>query len=121
MGLDNEDIKQLIAILQRGLTNNEDSTDLQKKPIKQKSEPKSKKKDAPKRENVFDSMPEKRMHQEDIEIDKKLHKHAPTPRRDAFKALQLSCRICGRTEAVDPAIIESADRYKCNKCASSAG
>lgn len=124
MALDNDDIKQLIAILQKGLTNDtpEDTTD---KPVRKKTRTKSKQKtvkaDKPIRVNMFDKMPESRMHKEDVQIDKKLIKSPPTPRRDAFKPLKIACRVCGKTEAVDPSIIESVDRYKCNKCAISAG
>lgn len=123
MGLNNDDIKQLIAILQRGLTQDETdpdhvTTEKKTKARKKSAETKPKK---PVRINMFDQMAESRMHKEDVAIDKKLNKSPPTPRRDEFKPLKLVCRVCGKTDAVDPSIIESADRYKCNKCAISAG
>ena len=122
MGLDNEDIKQLIAILQRGLVD-DNADDAPPTPKKTKGRPKdtATKQEKPKRINKFDQMAESRMHKEDVAIDKKLNRTAPTPRRDPFKPLSVSCRVCGRTETVDPSMIEGIDRYKCNKCASSAG
>jgi hypothetical protein len=66
-------------------------------------------------------MPERNMHKSDTKIDKKLNKYPPTPRNRPFKAIDVVCRICGKKESVNPKIIpESADRYKCNKCSSSA-
>lgn len=127
MGLDNEDIKQLIAILQRGLTDDshqEDSPAPKKtKSVKQtvKKTKKEKTQTKTSRVNIFDNMPESRMHKEDVQIDKKLNRVGPTPRRDAFRPLNVVCRVCGQTETVDPSIIESTDRYKCNKCSISAG
>jgi hypothetical protein len=126
MGLNNEDIKQLIAILQRGLSSDDVDNEQQTEVVKPSTKPRAKaktttKKDSPKHVNMFDKMPESRMHKEDVEIDKKLTRSAPTPRRDAFKPLKIACRVCGKTESIDPSIIDSADRYKCNKCAISAG
>lgn len=122
MGLNNDDIKQLIAILQRGLIDEAGESEPEK-PTKRTrvTKPKEAKKDKPRRVNMFDQMPEYKMHKEDVEIDRKLIKSPPTPRRDEFKPLKIACRVCGKTEAVDPSMIESVDRYKCNKCAISAG
>jgi hypothetical protein len=120
MGLDNDDIKQLIAILQRGLS--EDTKE--EAPKKSKTTKKVKtasNNQKPVRPNRFDTMPEKQLHKDDILIDQKLIKNPPTPRREAFVPLQMVCRVCGKTEAVNPSMIESADRFKCNKCAISAG
>lgn len=122
MGLNNDDIKQLIAILQRGLVDEVEESEPEKPTKRARAvKPKEAKKDKPKRINMFDQMPEYRMHKEDVEIDRKLIKSPPTPRRDEFKPLKIACRVCGKTEAVDPSMIESVDRYKCNKCAISAG
>jgi hypothetical protein len=124
MGLNNEDIKQLIAILQRGLSSDDVANEQEPEVVKPRAKPRAKtttKKDSPRRVNIFDQMPESRMHKEDVQIDKKLTRSAPTPRRDAFKPLKIACRVCGKTETIDPSIIESVDRYKCNKCAISAG
>lgn len=128
MPLDNDDIKQLIAILQRGLTQNDSDTEEEEdRPVKKTRAKKTpsrgaKKKAAkPKRVNMFDQMAESRMHKEDVVIDKKIRRGTPTLRRDTFKPLRVSCRVCGRTEEIDPSIIEGIDRYKCNKCAISPG
>lgn len=116
MGLDNDDIKALIAILQKGLES--DGTP-SKKTNKSKPKQKTKKES---RVNRFESMPENSMHKEDVAIDKKLTQSlSPTPRRDSFVPISAVCRVCHRTEMVDPSIIESIDRYKCNKCSISAG
>lgn len=118
MGLDNDDIKQLIAILQRGLENDnsDDIEEIQTKPKKKTS-----KKTTKKSKNLFDSMSESRMHKEDIEIDKKLRVSPPTERSRSYKPVEVRCRVCGKTEVIDPSLVESIERYKCNKCSSSAG
>jgi hypothetical protein len=124
MALDNDDIKQLIAILQRGLVEDqENSTDDTTKFDKQSfSKPKSKKRtketDA---KNLFEKMSEFKMHKDDIEIDKKLSKHPPTQRSRNFSAVDVKCRVCGREEKMNPILVESRERYKCNKCARSSG
>jgi SUMO ligase MMS21 Smc5/6 complex component len=72
--------------------------------------------------NKFVDMPEKNMHKEDIEIDKKLKIQPPVPRTRKFIAVDVTCRVCGKKEKVSPALLtEGATRYKCNKCCSSAG
>jgi hypothetical protein len=71
--------------------------------------------------NKFSDMPEKEMHKADTKIDKKLNKYPPTPRNRPFNTVDVVCRTCGKKESVNPKIIpESIDRYKCNKCSSSA-
>jgi hypothetical protein len=118
MGLDNEDIKQLIAILQRGLEKDSDE-DIETVEIKPKK--KAAKKPIKKSNNLFDSMSEFRMHKDDVEIDKMLRTHPPTERSRSYRSIDAKCRVCGRTETVNASLIESVERYKCNKCASSAG
>lgn len=120
MGLDNEDIKQLIAILQKGLTNDDtDDVEDEKPKTSKKSISTSKKK--PKHKNLFESMPEKRMHSEDSVIDKKLWKAPPTERSRSYKAINVQCRVCGKQEKLSPALIESVERYKCNRCSTTPG
>lgn len=129
MGLSNEDIQQLIAILQKGLTNNtskkknkatkteeldeEENTSVMKtKSVKIKGNTK----------NKFLSMGVKDLHKEDIEIDKMLRQSPPTPRTRQFKPVKVTCRSCGKKESVSPSLLhDSAERYKCNKCSGSAG
>lgn len=119
MGLDNDDIKQLIAILQRGLDNNDD--DDNEEEIIEKPVAKKKTKTTKKNKNLFEQMPEKTMHKDDIAIDRKLQKLPPTQRARNFKQLTVKCRVCGREEKINPVLVESTERYKCNKCSTSAG
>jgi hypothetical protein len=116
--LEPEQIKQLIGILQTLIpsSDKEVNTTSKKEPKKKAVKPKVKK-----NTNKFDNMPEMHLHKEDIEIDRKLNRFSPTPRRGEFKPLKVVCRVCGKSEMVDPSIIESPDRYKCNKCAIAAG
>lgn len=71
--------------------------------------------------NKFDTMPEARMHKEDTAIDKKLIVSPPTQRNRSYQPVKARCRVCGRVESVNPSLVDSADRYKCNRCSASAG
>jgi hypothetical protein len=72
--------------------------------------------------NKFDDMPERRMHKEDVEVDKKLATQPPVPRARKFNLIKVSCRVCGKKEEVNPVLItDSLDRYKCNRCSGTAG
>jgi hypothetical protein len=118
MALNNDDIKQLIAILQKGLET-EDNQQVEDKP-----KPKPRKKRAIKTKtnnNKFENMPEFSMFKQDTEIDKKLNVMPPTERTRQYKPVQVKCRSCGKEEKVNPSLVESKERYKCNKCSSSAG
>ena len=128
MGLDKNDIKALIAILQKGLVDeNEEDTDIDtleevvaKPKTKAKKNPVSK--TTKKRfNNKFDNMPEVNMFKEDVEIDRKLQKFPPTPRTRKFAPIKVQCRVCGKKDKVPPTLVESIDRYKCNRCATGAG
>lgn len=114
MGLDNEDIKQLIAILRKGL----EEEDIEDTPRNNKKKRTS---SSEEKDNLFENMPESRMHKDDVEIDKKLNRLPPTQRSRSFVPITISCRVCGKKEKVNPILVESADRYKCNKCSVSAG
>jgi hypothetical protein len=122
MALNNDDIKQLIAILQKGLVDEPATEDKPIKPTTQqtkKSKPKDKK---PQRENIFEDMPEMQMFKSDVSIDEKLRKFPPTPRTRAFKPVKVVCRVCGKKESISPSLFqESTDRYKCNKCSTVPG
>lgn len=120
MGLDKDDIKQLIAILQKGLsddTDNDEDEEVSEVTPTKKTKPKNKKK----YKNLFEQMSESRMHKDDVEIDKKLSKFPPTQRARNYKPIKVKCRVCGRDEEINPSLIESSDRFKCNKCSTSAG
>lgn len=132
-----EQIKQLISLLQ-GLLPKEDTVVI---PNKGKKKPRKAKvgiseDDRPNNNiktktrtlkqansyNKFLEMPEMSMHKSDTEIDKKLCKHLPTQRNREYKPIKVVCRVCGKTDSINPAILpDSADRYKCNKCSSSNG
>lgn len=132
MALSNDDIQQLITILQKGLS------DSQEKPTKKKSINKKKQnieqeentpvmktksvKIKSNNHNQFLTMGVKDLHKEDTKIDKALSKFPPTPRTRKFKPVDVVCRSCGKKDSVSPSLLhDSADRYKCNKCAGSAG
>lgn len=113
-----EQIKQLITLLQ-SLLPSEVITD---PPNSQPSvNYPSKQKNIKQHTNKFTDMPEMYMHKEDGELDKKLAKHAPVLRSREYEPVTVLCRVCGKKETVNPSLVESAGRYKCNKCAASAG
>lgn len=117
--LNPDQIKGLISLLQGLLPENEEVPVNQKK---KKINSKSKKGiNKPKTVNKFEQMSEFRMHKEDVAIDKKLAKFPPVPRTRQFEPLEVLCRVCGKKEMVNPALVESIERYKCNKCCSSNG
>jgi hypothetical protein len=121
MGLDNDDIKQLIAILQKGLT--EDTSESEPiMPVQKTRRSNSKNKpSAPKYKNKFESMPEFNMCKEDLEFDRKVKKPAPSARLRDYEPIKVRCRVCGKNEKVAPDLVESIERYKCNKCSTGAG
>lgn len=122
MGLDNDDIKALIAILQKGLTDDDVDAEPEKPTTLRKSKPRTppvpKKK---KSTNKFDKMAEFAMCKEDVEIDKKIRKPPPSIRNREFDFVKVQCRVCGKKDKVPPTLVESIERYKCNKCATGAG
>lgn len=118
MALDKDDIKQLIAILQKGLSDDDTST-VEPEPSKPRTRQKRAK--TKKSKNLFDNMSESTMHKDDVEIDKRLRKFPPTQRSRNYKPLKVRCRVCGKEESTNPTLVESIERYKCNKCSTSAG
>jgi hypothetical protein len=123
MPLDNDDIKQLIAILQKGLVeDNEPKEPSNKNKTNNISTKKTKSISQSNTENKFISMGFDSLHKEDVAIDKVLNKHPPTPRNRKFKQIDVKCRSCGKKETINSSLLyESPDRYKCNKCCSSPG
>lgn len=71
--------------------------------------------------NKFLSMKEMHMFKEDVAIDKKLNVMGPSPRTRHFATVKVQCRVCGKTNEVNPALVSEAQRYKCNECAKSGG
>jgi ribosomal protein L31E len=138
MEIDQNDFKQLISLLQKLVENsdavqtknNDHPTSTDEAPTKKVNKRRktnnqksvSKSKGITKEfHNKFLQMPEARMHTEDIEIDKKLNKFPPTSRGRKYTPINVRCRICGKNEEVNPSLVESLDRYKCNKCCSIPG
>ena len=123
MALDKDDIKQLIAILQKGLVDDasEESLSEETNSIPKSGGTTPKKSKAKKTKNKFDTMTEAKMHKDDVEIDRKLRKLPPTQRSRNYKPLKVRCRVCNKEELTNPALVESHERYKCNKCSTSAG
>jgi hypothetical protein len=116
---DPEQIKKLITALQGLLPSDQEQGEVVESKIKTKTSRASSNK---KSKNKFLEMAEKDMHKSDSAIDKKLSVSPPTPRNRKFIPLEVRCRSCGKMEKVNPAMVpESKDRYKCNKCSSSAG
>lgn len=120
MALEKEDIMALIAILQKGLEDDSPVETKSKSTRKKRTTPKTKTKKT-ERENKFLSMKEKDMHKSDVEIDRKLNVSPPTERTRQFKPIVVQCRVCGKKETINPAYVDSVERYKCNKCSTSAG
>lgn len=125
MGLDNDDIKQLIAILQKGLTNDSSDDEIDEPVPVQKTRRSTSQRKAktskPKSKNKFESMPEFNMCKEDLEFDRKVKKPPPSARLRDFEPIKVRCRVCGKNEKVAPDLVESIERYKCNKCSTGAG
>lgn len=126
MNVEPEKIQALISILQSMLTPESQEPEEEQVQATQKStktQIRSNKKSKPKTKtsNKFDTMPEMRMHKEDISVDKKLAVHPPVPRARPFELITVQCRVCGRKENINPVLLTDYDRYKCNKCSSSAG
>ena len=117
-----DDLKKLIALLQAVVGDSDDSGDDQPKPspIKTKSRMKPQVSNNT-GHNKFLDMQEKNMHKEDTVFQQKVNKHPPVPRSRPFTPISVRCRICGNVEEVNPRLVESSDRYKCNNCAGSAG
>ena len=134
INLDPQQIQQMILLLQAMLpkqdpeqtnaNSQETSFEVVKSPKVSKSRKSSESTSSSKfvRPNKFEDMPEIKMHKEDIALDKKLSVLPPVPRARKFSKISAICRVCGKKEEVNPALItDSIDRYKCNKCSAGAG
>lgn len=72
--------------------------------------------------NKFEKMSEYNMHKDDVVVDKMLSSHPPVARMREFEMVDVVCRICGKKETVNPALVfDSVSRYKCNNCSTQAG
>lgn len=127
MGLDNDAILQLIDILQSALTKDDKEPPAPKKRGKKKTVAKKQKPVSTPRKkkssNKFDNMPESQMCKEDLEFDRKVKKPAPSVRMRDYESelINVRCRSCGESEKVHSSLVQSTDRYKCNKCSTGAG
>lgn len=124
LGKNPEQLKQLISLLQQMLPSDttEDSSDTSEEfsPVMRTKGQKSRSKT--KHTNKFLSMREKDMHKEDTKIDKVLCKNGPVARTRDFSMIKVTCRVCGKTEEINPSLLfEAPNRYKCNNCSTSAG
>tara|TARA_B100000085_G_C18546607_1_gene514133 strand:+ start:382 stop:786 length:405 start_codon:yes stop_codon:yes gene_type:complete len=73
-------------------------------------------------ENLFLSMPEKDMHKNDVEIDKKLAPKQLTARNRRSTEVDVRCRVCGKQQTVSQSLVtDGVHRYKCNDCSRSSG
>lgn len=114
-------IKQMIAMLKQMLPEDNEEV-VEEEPVKESPIKNRASRRPQQTENKFDSMMEAHLHKEDIEIDKQLKKFDPTPRIRQFDPIHVSCRVCGKKESINPALLQDTpERYKCNNCARSAG
>lgn len=124
LGKNPEQIKQLINLLQQLLPSNQDEESEEAEEFSsvmrtkgQKSRPKTKQS-----KNKFLSMREKDMHKDDTKIDKLLCQSGPVSRSRDFSLVKVTCRVCGKTEEINPVLLfDAPNRYKCNNCSTSAG
>lgn len=119
-----EQIEALITLLQSLLPDSEDQSEpdnVEPKKTTQRSKNVHRQKKTEPRVNKFKSMPEFRMHKEDVEIDKKLAVNPRTPRERPISVVIMTCRVCGRKEETNAGLVISPDRYKCNNCSGKAG
>jgi hypothetical protein len=130
MALDKDDIKALIAILQKGLQDDPPSHTEEDTPVappkprpKQRRTKVGAKQEESTHQNKFLSMGIANLHKDDTKIDKLLSKNSSrTPRTRKFSTMEVTCRSCGKRETINPVLLyDSPDRYKCNSCSTSAG
>jgi len=69
-----------------------------------------------KRENLFESMPERHEHKADSEIDKRLAVLPPTTRDRGDGTVQVTCDSCNRQSNVSSILVSDSGRYICNGC-----
>lgn len=136
MALEKEDIMALIAILQKGLQDDEPNPTQKSSKVfveeeeeevqfnsKIKTRGGSRKKTKNKYVNKFDKMSEFTLHKGDNELQAKLSILPPVARQREEKALiEVTCRVCGKKEKISPSLIfDHVSRYKCNNCCTQSG
>lgn len=120
-----ETVEQIYKLLM-ALVDDDEEKDQTEKPSPPKKTKKNTKTDTIKKTNPvsgnrFESMPERNMFKEDIEIDRKLSVMEPCPRTRSFHTIEVDCRVCGKKEKINPVLVSEATRYKCNTCAKTGG
>lgn len=131
MSNNKETIQQIIALLSSLIDDNEPvetqqnisgkNTNKQKTSNNKVSRQRKSSKTTLVSNNKFLNMREMHMFKEDVEIDKKLKVMDPCPRTRSYSTINVRCRVCGKTENVNPTLVVEASRYKCNNCARSGG
>jgi hypothetical protein len=118
-----DQILQMISMLQKMLPKENTTKEHEEEIISQAAEEKPlHKKSRPKFVNKFDQMQESKLHKEDTAVDKLLSVYSPTPRHRDFDPVEVKCRVCGKSEKINPNILyDSPSRYKCNNCSRSPG
>jgi hypothetical protein len=116
-----EQVQALITLLSSLLPQN-DKVETDEEAPTNNIRTKKVKRDKKKNNNKFLSMPEFKMHKEDVEIDKLLQVHPPTARQRDTPLVDVVCRVCGKKETVSTTLAsENRGRYKCNTCSTNAG
>lgn len=128
MEVNEEDFKTLVVLLNKLVTNMEPKENKPTEELVVKTKRKYIKKTLDKEsdnktkfKNKFCDMSESTMHKSDIAIDKKLNRFPPSKRGRKYVPISVLCRVCGRREDVNPSLVDSIERYKCNKCSRVAG
>jgi hypothetical protein len=119
-----EQIKVLIDMLQSLLPQDKPTEESSSPRSQESSFMKTRRKNAfTEHKNKFIDMPEKDMHKEDSTVDKRLCVSPPVARSRGFTPVKVTCRVCGKTETVNPSIVYDLreNRYKCNSCSTSSG
>lgn len=123
-----EQIKQMISLLSSLLDKSEEAEQSvveeppKKKTARKRTSKKTAKKAVKQSSNKFDSMTESGMFKENPDVAKKLYSNPPIKRRPKKNLVKARCRICGKEEQIPASLIYNGlDRYKCNRCSSSAG
>jgi hypothetical protein len=119
-----EQLKQMISLLSTMLEQAEstETEEFQQKQQKRVTPKRRGRKPKGTSVNKFDQMSEASMYRDDPDIAKKLYSKPPMQRRPKKSLVDVRCRMCGKQESVSASLIHGGlDRYKCNKCSSSAG
>lgn len=119
-----EVIQEIIHLLSSLIEDEPEVTEETKPKPKRKRNTGTRKKPVTKtnvRENKFESMDIRKMHKDDVKIDKLLNQQPPCPRTRTHTTIDVCCRSCGKRESVSPILVSEKSRYKCNTCATSEG